>query len=127
MAIKQWILIRKDLKTRRGKEAAQASHASMAAILNLNFSKDKNLLSIRIPDKYSEWFHNHFTKICLYIDSEEELLSIYHQAQKRGLICALIQDSGKTEFKGIPTYTAVAIGPAHEEEVKDLTEHLKLM
>ena len=38
--MKQVIIIRKDLKMRRGKEIAQGSHASMAFLLNGGFKSD---------------------------------------------------------------------------------------
>jgi PTH2 family peptidyl-tRNA hydrolase len=44
-----------------------------------------------------------------------------------GLIAALIQDAGLTEFGGVPTYTALAIGPDEEAKVDELTKDLKLL
>ena len=42
-------------------------------------------------------------------------------------MCALIQDAGLTEFNGIPTYTALSIGPEFEETLDPHTKHLPLL
>ena len=41
--------------------------------------------------------------------------------------CSLIQDAGFTEFGGIPTYTACAVGPGKVDEVNKITGELKLL
>ena len=41
--------------------------------------------------------------------------------------CSIIRDSGFTEFNGVPTLTAVAIGPDYPEVIDPLTKHLKLL
>jgi len=113
--MKQVILIRKDLKMRRGKEIAQGSHASMAF-----------LLKIQRNDNLIEWLESGQTKICLQIDSEEELLSLYQQAIDSGLEANYITDAGRTEFNGIPTKTCLCIGPNKSEDIDKITKHLKL-
>lgn len=119
---KQVIVMRKDLKMRRGKEIAQGSHATMA-FLTRQLSKGSD---INISDAAKEWMANSFTKICLQVDSEEELLKIYEEAKSKGLEVHLIIDSGKTEFDGIPTKTCLAIGPNYSDEIDEITKHLKL-
>ena len=54
-------------------------------------------------------------------------MKVHHDAIEKGLPCALIQDSGLTEFKGIPTYTCCAIGPAKEELIDEITGDLPLL
>jgi PTH2 family peptidyl-tRNA hydrolase len=44
-----------------------------------------------------------------------------------GLITALIQDAGLTEFGGVPTYTALAIGPDIDTKIDELTKDLPLL
>ena len=39
-----------------------------------------------------EWINGQFTKICLYVESEKELLDIYEEAKQKGLICSSILD-----------------------------------
>jgi len=116
--IKQVILIRKDLKMRRGKEIAQGSHASMAF-----------LIKYPIPNKapiIKEWLEGGQTKICLQIHSEEELLELFKQADMAGLRANVITDAGRTEFNGVPTRTCLAIGPDKGEAIDKITKHLKL-
>lgn len=129
---KQVLVIRKELKMRKGKIAAQASHASMAAILNKaiftenGFAINYNDFGIH-SEAVKDWLENIFTKITVSVNSEEELLEIYNKAKEAGLPCSLIQDAGKTEFKGVPTFTAVAIGPAAKDECDKITSHLPLL
>ena len=61
--IKQVIVIRKDLKMRRGKEIAQGSHASMAFLLERD--TPNHLLN--------GWLNNAQTKVCVSVNSQEEL------------------------------------------------------
>ena len=74
----------------------------------------------------SEWFARGVAKVCLYVDSEEELLAIDQKAKAAGLISALICDSGITEFHGRPTYTCLAFEPALPETVDPITGDLPL-
>ncbi len=129
MKTKQVIVIRKDLKMRRGKQISQGCHASMKAILDRGGIKhpDSNQLVIEMTPEMKEWLTGIFTKICVSVDSEQELLDIYKQAQDADLVCSLIQDVGLTEFGGVPTYTAVAIGPAKNEDIDKITGELKLL
>ena len=135
--MKQIIIIRKDLKMRRGKECAQASHASMAFLLRKmeSFkglwefdisppSIDENYIPIK--DDIAEWMSGGQTKITLQIHSEKELMDLHEVASARGLRSNYITDAGRTEFKGVPTITALAIGPNESEEIDKITGHLKL-
>lgn len=113
--LKQIIVLRTDLKMRRGKEIAQGAHASMGGYL-----KHRRNPFMRM------WLDGAFAKIAVGIDGEEALLNLHRDAQAAGLPSYLIQDAGRTEFGGVPTYTAVAVGPGEPELVKELTGHLKL-
>lgn len=129
MTIKQVIVIRKDLKMRRGKEIAQGSHASMAFLTNrLRKLLDKNAVNIQkeFTKAEWEWMEGGFTKICLSVDSEQELLEIFRKSKELKLETQLITDSGKTEFNGIPTNTCLCIGPDYSEKIDPVTSHLKL-
>jgi PTH2 family peptidyl-tRNA hydrolase len=67
-----------------------------------------------------------FKKIALAVPGEQDLLELHAQAQARGLPCSLIQDAGFTEFNGVPTYTALAIGPVWPHQVEGLTTDLPM-
>jgi PTH2 family peptidyl-tRNA hydrolase len=124
-SVKQVIVMRKDLKMRRGKEIAQGAHASMKVLLDKMHLQD-NKLQLELDDKISQWLSDGFAKICLYIESEEEMIELYDKAKQKGLLCSMITDSGNTEFHGVPTNTCIAIGPDFSEKINDLTGHLKL-
>ena len=117
---KQIIVMRKDLNMRKGKMVAQGAHASMAAILQSN-------KEIKKTPALEEWLNGRFTKICVSVNSEEELLTVYNQAKEAGIICSLITDAGLTEFNGVPTITCAAIGPDYPEEIDPITKDLKLL
>lgn len=136
MEAKQVIIIRKDLNMRKGKAISQGAHASMGAVLSVATNTDQiNRDSVVIPlkDEKGEltplgfWLNGLFKKITVSVNSEAELLELADKAKEAGLIHCLIQDSGLTEFKGIPTYTALAIGPDMPEKIDPLTEKLSLL
>jgi len=126
---KQVIVLRKDLNMRKGKMVAQGAHASMKAIFDRGRIRnpDSNVFVVEMTPEMKAWMMGIFTKVCVSVNSEEELLNIHKQAEDAGLICSLIQDAGLTEFDGVPTYTAVAVGPAKREDVDKITGHLKLL
>lgn len=133
--VKQAIVIRKDLKMRRGKEIAQGAHASMKWLVDrintfIDFHPDSPPPQC-VHDyhfKYPEiaWMTGLFTKVCLQVNSEQELLDVYEAAKKAGLEASLITDAGLTEFNGEPTTTCCAIGPDYEENIDKITKELKL-
>ena len=132
--IKQVIVLRKDLNMRKGKMCAQASHAFMKIFFDrAKFHSNEHGTGLpcemRTPlDKEMEvWAKGTFAKIVLGVESEEELLQAYADAQEAGLPCALITDVGRTEFHGEPTNTAIAIGPAKAEDIDPITGSMKLL
>ena len=124
--IKQVIVMRHDLKMRRGKQVAQGAHASIAFLCRRLQANDPLTL-----DDFTEaeraWLTGSFAKICCRVDSEEALLEIRDRAQEAGLEVHLITDSGRTEFHGIPTNTCLAIGPDEAEKIDAITGQLKLL
>lgn len=134
MNIKQIIVARTDLNMRKGKLAAQVAHASMGVILGLGRVHHEETGShvwfhadlTQHPDVVA-WIEGRFTKIVVGVDSEEALHVLHQQAQDAGLPCCKIQDSGLTEFGGVPTYTTLAIGPAPAEKLAPITGNLKLL
>lgn len=127
---KQIIVLRKDLNMRKGKMVAQGAHASMAVILNqmgVNSNGDRMLYGNGMSDALQQWLSGHFTKICVSVNSEQELLDLHAAVSAAGIPCSLIKDSGFTEFNGVPTYTAVGIGPEFPSVLDSFTKHLPLL
>ena len=124
---KQVIVVRKDLNMRKGKIAAQASHASLGAILNNARTYEGNLIVNIENPAVQEWLTGRFTKVCVSVDSEEELLDIYNRAIEAKVNVKLIKDAGLTEFNGIATLTCLALGPDYPENIDPISGHLKLL
>jgi peptidyl-tRNA hydrolase, PTH2 family len=119
---KQVIVMRRDLGMRRGKEIAQGSHASMIWLA----------LRIRQPgytftDAERRWLDGSITKVCVRVDTEEELLAVVQKAREAGVMVYLCVDAGRTEFHGVPTPTCCAVGPDFPERIDPITGHLKLL
>jgi peptidyl-tRNA hydrolase, PTH2 family len=140
-------------KLRRGKEIAQACHASIAFLtnkiqsLNNDFSMSNWISSSIYADDPAEayiegfnaakellkmspveldWINGIFTKICLKVDTEEQLLEVKRKADEKGLQCHLITDRGLTEFGGVPTNTCLSIGPDESYKIDEVTGGLEL-
>ena len=121
-APKQVIVMRRDLGMRRGKEIAQGAHAAMIWLS----------LRIRQPGYiFTEaerlWLEGAFTKVCVRVDSEDELLAVVQRAQEAGVLVQLCVDAGRTEFHGVPTPTCCAVGPDFPERIDPSTGHLRLL
>lgn len=112
-------------KLRTGKLIAQAAHASMAFLTNKirAISPDE---PITLTEEEKFWINDKFTKICVYVETEEELLDVFQKAKENNLTAELITDSGLTEFNNVPTNTVVAIGPHYSDKMTPITGHLPL-
>lgn len=141
---KQMIVVRRDLKMRKGKIAAQAGHACVEAVLmalahegrlgQVDVHSDENgdpcwvgvdhAEGDRTP--LTEWFDAGVAKVCVYVDGEEALLDLAKRGREQGFIVALIRDAGFTEFHGEATYTCLAFEPLAPEQIDPLTGDLPL-
>lgn len=128
---KQVLVVRKDLKMRKGKIAAQCAHASLAVVLNAMTRTDGEPITRTLryarESAMGAWLEGRFTKVCVYVESEEALDEIYARAREADVPAARIVDSGKTEFKGVPTKTVVAVGPDWTDRVNAITGELPLL
>lgn len=119
---------------RTGKIGAQVAHASMkvffdratrrpsaTTVANEEVQLLPTLLEIPLTGPMAHWVWGTFTKVVVGVESEEDLLRCHALALEAGLPTALIQDMGATEFKGVPTHTTVAIGPAEASEIDRIT------
>ncbi len=138
--VKQVIVMRTDLGMRKGKMIAQGAHASMKALMQRmgrysgNASEDAQLgkhicwgMDMYEQEPMCLWLDGIFTKICVRVESEAQLLDICSNAEVVGIPTALIEDNGLTEFKGVKTKTCCAIGPWWADEIDKITGGLKLL
>ena len=114
--------MRKFKNLRTGKYCSQASHASLGSYLKVEkLASSDNKIRIIL----NNWFQNSFKKIVLCVETEEEILELHKQLEDINIPNVVITDSGLTEF-GVPTVTALGIGPWLEEELDEVTRHLLL-
>ncbi len=118
--IKQVLVVRKDLKMRRGKEDSQCGHAALA------FTWDTLLNGTKPRKEVIQWKEQGQTKITVWVNSEKELMEVFIGAKNLGLEAHFITDAGHTEFNGTPTKTVVAIGPNKESKINKITGGLPL-
>lgn len=127
-ATKQCIVMRKDLQMRKGKMCAQAAHASMAFLSRrMSDEGSPRVYEIALSPAEEDWLNNSFAKVVLYVNSEEELMEIHEKAVEVGLVSHVVTDNGTTEFHGVPTRTAVAVGPDYAEKIDAITSSLPLL
>ena len=124
--IKQVIVMRHDLKMRRGKQIAQGAHASMSFLTRRLQSQSSIFMDDFTPNEKT-WIMGSFAKVCVRCNSEEELMAIHDKAIEMGIEVHLITDSGRTEFRGQPTRTCIAIGPDEASTIDQVTGQLELL
>ena len=122
--IKQLILIRRDLKMRRGKEIAQGAHAAMAFLTSV-ISPEGHFMRA-LTYKELQWIGGSFTKIVLQVQDWDAIISAFQLARDHNIQAKLIVDNGATEFSNAPTVTALAIGPEDSEVLDPLFGNLKI-
>ena len=113
MGMKQAIVARADLGMGEGKLAAQVAHASLQAYEEATASDQR------------EWKGGGQKKIVLQANGETALQELAEKARIEGRPHALIRDAGHTQLEP-GTVTALAVGPAHEEDVDAVTGDLSL-
>lgn len=134
-SIKMVLVVRKDLKNthghkvRTGKLLSHAGHAAESWLLNKMVFSDNSdgtfdAVIKGIPNNIKSWIQKGRKKVALSIKGEDELTEKYQQAIDNGLMAHIITDAGLTEFGGVPTKTAVAIGPASSELIDEITGDL---
>ncbi|HTS95238.1 MAG TPA: peptidyl-tRNA hydrolase Pth2 [Streptosporangiaceae bacterium] len=108
------LLVRTDLGMGRGKIAAQAAHAAVAAVLA---SGDADLAA---------WLGDGQPKVVLKAAGAEHLQDLARQARTAGLPVQVVRDAGRTQVTpGTPT--CCAIGPAEDERIDAVTAGLPLL
>jgi PTH2 family peptidyl-tRNA hydrolase len=126
---KQVIVIRRDLKMRRGKEIAQGAHASMAWLRQRvmpHLTSAGRADQVQFSAAERSWLELSMRKVTVKVGSEQELLGVYDKALAAGLVVHMITDRGLTEFGGIPTRTCLAVGPDYDDLIDPVTGDLEL-
>ncbi|MGM0398826.1 MAG: peptidyl-tRNA hydrolase Pth2 [Halobacteriota archaeon] len=111
--MKQAIVARADLGMGEGKLAAQVAHASLKAYEHASDAVQR------------DWKRGGQKKIVLEVDGERALYELQERAKAAGLPTGLIRDAGHTQLDP-DTPTAVAIGPAGDRAVDEITGDLSL-
>lgn len=144
MAIKQIIVVREDLNMSRGKLASQVAHASMKSLVDAmqrvdlpemietedgldEVKRPSLVLDLDSDKELKAWLEGSFTKIVVYVKSEEKLMNLYNKVKSAGLRASLIIDNGTTEFGGVKTKTCIAIGPHDAERIDPFTKKYPLL
>lgn len=103
---------------RLGKAAAQGGHAAIIYI-------GEKWLQGKPPTEIERsWMNSGMKKICLRVDSEEEMLQLFEKSRAAGIESHIVVDAAATEFS-IPTPTCIAIGPDIDDKIDAITGHLK--
>lgn len=111
---KQVILVREDLKLTKGKMSAQASHASVGAVLKSH------------KDDIAKWQEQGMKKIILKVKDKQELYKYKQLAEDAGLVTSIITDAGHTHLEP-GTTTCLGIGPDKAEKIDKITGTLSLI
>ena len=116
------IVIRRDLCSRRGKEIAQGSHSAEWWLSDKVKEHLETGKAICLTYAERKWIYGSHKKIVFQVNTEGELLKVHEASINNGLRSILITDSGLTEFGGIPTNTAIGIGPDFSEKIQEITK-----
>jgi peptidyl-tRNA hydrolase, PTH2 family len=112
--VKQVIVVDELLMLPRGKLAAQAAHAALAAFLEA-------------PDEAQRaWLAEGMPKVVLRCEGGTRLRELEARAREAGIAAALIRDAGRTVVAA-GTMTCLGIGPADDGAVDAITGELKLV
>lgn len=115
MSTKMALVVRTDLAMGRGKIAAQAAHAAVAAVLADFGTKGT-----------TAWLKEGQPKVVLRVPDVDALLAVCADAEASGLPTQRVEDAGRTQVSA-GTVTCCAIGPALAIEIDDVTGRLPLL
>lgn len=116
-AIKQVIVVRRDLGMGTGKIAAQVGHA---CVLGAEHVRKSN------REWYDAWQYSGQEKVVLKVSNLSELEDVKRHAISLGLPWSEVTDAGHTQIEP-GTVTCISIGPAPEDIIDKVTQNLKLL
>jgi PTH2 family peptidyl-tRNA hydrolase len=111
--LKQVIILKEELSMSRGKQIAQACHASLKSYQKASNKAQK------------AWEEQGAKKIALSND-DTNIKERFQQAKSLQIPASLVKDAGHTELQP-GTITALGLGPAEEEKINKVTGDLKLI
>jgi PTH2 family peptidyl-tRNA hydrolase len=111
--LKQVIILDEGLGMSRGKQIAQACHASLKSYKKANGQAQK------------DWEDQGSKKVVLEL-GDERLEERLERAKGLQIPAALVKDAGRTELTP-GTVTALGVGPADEDKIDKVTGDLKLV
>lgn len=115
--MKQVIVVNASLGMGVGKTAAQVAHASTGS-----YGRSRQ----DFPEDVDTWKREGQKKIVVKGRDAEHLRELRRNAEIMGLPCYLVEDAGLTQLPP-GTVSALAIGPAPDDDVDVLTGDLKLL
>ncbi|KAL9649113.1 hypothetical protein ABK040_008490 [Willaertia magna] len=119
---KMVLVVRNDLGMGKGKIAAQCCHAAVGLYRNAMLYSNNSTWKNNIVN----WEETAEAKICLKVESEQELVTLYEKSKQQGLNAYLVIDAGRTQIEP-NSKTVLGIGPAPVEEIDKVTGRLRLL
>lgn len=113
MQLKQVIVLNNDIEISTGKKISQACHASLKAYKKTS------------EEEKAAWCSEGSKKIVLEAD-KRQVQQRFEDAKALQIPAALITDAGLTEVEP-GTVTALALGPAEEDKIDNVTGNLQLV
>ena len=114
--VKMVICVRTDLKMGKGKICAQVGHGVLAVAETAARKRPK------MYARYKSWGQK---KICVKVNSEEELETVYAKARSLNLVSQIIADAGHTQILAGSQTVCAVLGP--ESLVNKVTGEYKLL
>ena len=122
--VKQVIVVRKDLRLKRGKIASLAAHAAMQFIIDNNESERPDELQVKLSQQEIQWLKSSSTKDIVGIDSHDALSSLVLRAELNGVnVYSVFDKSCKPDE--IPQLLCAAFGPDEEDQIAEIIGSLK--
>jgi PTH2 family peptidyl-tRNA hydrolase len=115
MVTKLALVVRTDLGMGKGKIAAQAAHAAVAAVLQTGGTA-----------VFRAWLRDGQPKVVLKVSGEDEFQRVCDDAKAANLPVEVIHDAGRTQVAA-GTATCCAIGPAANEDIDQVVGTLGLL
>lgn len=125
---KMVLVLRKDLGMSPGKAVAQGGHAVQLVLAEKEvLDPVARTVTLQLSEVGYTWYTNgEYKKVVLAAKSEAQLRDLHEKAKEAGIPASLVWDNGLTEFNGVKTLTALALGPALPDIMDRLTKRLQV-